>query len=282
MGGNEALAFDMGYARWLDEYQRLINDLRSVVNSHVGDNELRILVDSNMATCNAWSYDEHLIRAVICCGLYPGIVQNGKSFSLKTMEDGQVLWHSNSVNARESTFQALSAKGYPSDSAAYDDPSTNSQRLPIIMHKTQKLKTKPALPALGRLIHSNDEDVLTDACWALSYLSDGTNDKVQAVIEAGVCPRLVELLLYSSPSVLIPALRMVGNIVTGDDMQTQCIINHQALRCLLNPLTNNHNKSIKKEACWTISNITASNKKQIRAVIEANIIGPLCSFASKC
>lgn len=54
---------------------------------------------------------------------------------------------------------------------------------------------KPALPALERLIHSNDEEVLTDACWALSYLSDGTNDKIQTVIEAGVVPRLVELLL---------------------------------------------------------------------------------------
>lgn len=57
------------------------------------------------------------------------------------------------------------------------------------------LQVKPALPALANLIHSNDEEVLTDACWALSYLSDGTNDKIQAVIEAGVCPRLVELLL---------------------------------------------------------------------------------------
>lgn len=57
-------------------------------------------------------------------------------------------------------------------------------------------QVKPALPALARLIHSNDEEVLTDACWALSYLSDGTNDKIQAVIEAGVCPRLVELLLW--------------------------------------------------------------------------------------
>lgn len=57
------------------------------------------------------------------------------------------------------------------------------------------LQSKPALPALERLIHSNDEEVLTDACWALSYLSDGTNDKIQAVIEAGVCRRLVELLL---------------------------------------------------------------------------------------
>lgn len=56
-------------------------------------------------------------------------------------------------------------------------------------------QTKPAIPALERLIQSNDEEVLTDACWALSYLSDGTNDKIQAVIDAGVCPRLVELLL---------------------------------------------------------------------------------------
>lgn len=41
---------------------------------------------------------------------------------------------------REATFQALSAKGLPSDSAAYNDPSIISQRLPVIMHKTQKLK----------------------------------------------------------------------------------------------------------------------------------------------
>lgn len=136
-------------------------------------------------------------------------------------------------------------------------------------------ETKPALPALQRLIHSNDEEVLTDACWALSYLSDGTNDKIQAVIEAGVCPRLVELLMHPSPSVLIPALRTVGNIVTGDDMQTQCIISHQALPCLANLLTSNHKKSIKKEACWTISNITAGNNDQIQAVIGADIFGPL-------
>ena len=61
-------------------------------------------------------------------------------------------------------------------------------------------------------------------------------------------------------------------------MQTQVIIQHQALPCLLNLLTNNYKKSIKKEACWTISNITAGNKEQIRAVVEANIIGPLVNL----
>lgn len=136
-------------------------------------------------------------------------------------------------------------------------------------------QVKPALPVLRNLIHSNDEEVLTDACWALSYLSDGTNDKIQAVIEAGVCPRLVEILLHPSPAVLIPALRTVGNIVTGDDVQTQCIINLQALPCLLNLLTGNFKKSIKKETCWTLSNITAGNKEQIQAVIDTGIIAPL-------
>ncbi|ONI31341.1 hypothetical protein PRUPE_1G307300 [Prunus persica] len=53
MAGNGALAFDLEYARWLDEHQRLIHDMRSAVNSHTGDNELRILVDSVMT-----HYDE--------------------------------------------------------------------------------------------------------------------------------------------------------------------------------------------------------------------------------
>lgn len=57
-------------------------------------------------------------------------------------------------------------------------------------------KVAPCLPVLAHLLNHTDYDVLADACWALSYLSDGPNDKIQAVIDAGVCRRLVELLMY--------------------------------------------------------------------------------------
>lgn len=43
----------------------------------------------------------------------------------------------------------------------------------------------------------------------------------------------------------------------------QFIIDSGVLPHLYNLLTQNHKKSIKKEACWTISNITAGNKVQI-------------------
>jgi importin subunit alpha-1 len=35
------------------------------------------------------------------------------------------------------------------------------------------------------------------------------------VIESGVCRRIVELLLGPNPNIVVPALRTVGNIVTG-------------------------------------------------------------------
>ncbi|KAA8517976.1 hypothetical protein F0562_015450 [Nyssa sinensis] len=46
MSGNGALAFDVEYARWLEEQNRRINELRGAVNSHASDTELRSIVDT--------------------------------------------------------------------------------------------------------------------------------------------------------------------------------------------------------------------------------------------
>lgn len=50
------------------------------------------------------------------------------------------------------------------------------------------------LPALAYLLSQTDKSVISDACWALSYLTDGSVERIQAVLDVGVVPRLVELL----------------------------------------------------------------------------------------
>ncbi|KAF9787226.1 armadillo-type protein [Thelephora terrestris] len=137
----------------------------------------------------------------------------------------------------------------------------------------------PALEVLKELIYSTDDKILNHACRAISYLSDGSKDRIQAVIELGVCQRLVDLLMHPSASVKTQAICSVGNIVTGDELQTQVVIASGALPALLS-LLSSPNEGIRKEVCWTISNITAGSPPQIQAVIDANIIPPLINILS--
>lgn len=84
----------------------------------------------------------------------------------------------------------------------------------------------------------------------------------------------MELLTSSESVILTPALRTVGNIVTGDDTQTDAIIGAGGLPHL-GALLHNQRNNIVKEAAWAISNITAGNTEQIQHVIDAGLIPPL-------
>ncbi len=66
---------------------------------------------------------------------------------------------------------------------------------------------------------------------------------------------LVNFLDKTSMNVLVPALRTCGNIVSGSDHQTQQIIDRGLLNKLLK-LLRHSNHSVKKEAIWTVSNIS--------------------------
>ena len=128
-------------------------------------------------------------------------------------------------------------------------------------------KLKPAYSVINSLLSESyseaEDDILIDTCWSISYLSDGSNDKIQLVLDNFDIKHIVTLMRHTSLKILIPTLRIIGNIASGDDMQTQVILQHGVLG-ELGKLLNHHKSSIRKEACWTISNITAGTKNQIQ------------------
>ena len=61
-------------------------------------------------------------------------------------------------------------------------------------------KISAALPVLAKLITHPDPEVVGDACWALSYISDGTSDRIQAVVDNIIVPTLIRLFGHDSTS----------------------------------------------------------------------------------
>ncbi|GJN10635.1 hypothetical protein PR202_ga28746 [Eleusine coracana subsp. coracana] len=127
-----------------------------------------------------------------------------------------------------------------------------------------EVQVKPILEIISQLIHSADEKILADACWTVYYICSGTDDSIKDVLDAGVCPQLVNLLMHSSSSVLLPDILALGRMSAGDDAQVQVLIEHGILNCLAQMLARNYPKNIKKQACLIVSNITAGSKDQIQ------------------
>ncbi|XP_018377927.1 PREDICTED: importin subunit alpha-like [Trachymyrmex cornetzi] len=132
---------------------------------------------------------------------------------------------------------------------------------------------RPVLPIFYHLLNSENDYIISDICRILSYLTDGVNDNVQAIMETGILPKILECLISRKGSISIPAFITIRNIVQiGNDAQRNAIISAGGLLYLRTILKHYGSKvDIAKEAIWTIYKM-ADSSDQIESVINANLL----------
>ncbi|KAJ5075956.1 importin alpha [Anaeramoeba ignava] len=124
-------------------------------------------------------------------------------------------------------------------------------------------KLRIALPFLQRLLQSVDLGILSDAAWAVSYLTNGADEDIEECVQSGIVPPLVKLLEMNQPKLIAPVLRAIGNIVSGTDEHTTAVLKENPIPRLFE-LSYSSRDSIRKEVCWILSNISAGTEEQIQ------------------
>jgi importin subunit alpha-1 len=141
-------------------------------------------------------------------------------------------------------------------------------------------KVKEALPIASELTSHSDLSVRTDALWAISYLSDGNDKQLRTVVSSpGLPARLSSFLTSTEPTELTPALRAVGNLMSGDDRTTQCLLNEGVLPKLA-ILLSHQTSNVRRETCWTLSNVFAGPVHQLRQCLEAGLMDSIIQCCS--
>jgi importin subunit alpha-2 len=128
----------------------------------------------------------------------------------------------------------------------------------------------PLIPVFAELLASDDVQLLEDSIWGLSYLCDGPNERIQAMLKHGVLSRVVPLLSHPLQKIKAAALRLVGNIASGNDCQTQEILHYGALDPIL-LLLNSQRASTRKEVVWLLSNVAAGTPAQKQLLFEKRV-----------
>eukprot|EP01083_Nonionella_stella_P181133 647845_1 len=130
------------------------------------------------------------------------------------------------------------------------------------------------IAALAIMITSDDHEILQDTLWAFSYLAanpDHEQELIFGMMTNGSLNHIVCLLGHESAHIRHPALRIIGNVITGEDYQTQHLINCGVLK-KLRYLMLSDKAPIRREACWTVSNIAVSH---LQEVIDAKLVSVL-------
>ncbi|KAI8342377.1 armadillo-type protein [Chlamydoabsidia padenii] len=116
-----------------------------------------------------------------------------------------------------------------------------------------------------RLLHHLERetpDTITEIAWVMSYLTAGSKEFRDRVMEDAFLQALVKNLntFADQGPMVLPVLRTFGNLAGGPDENIELLVQQQPFITILVKLMTSDSRVIKKEALWVMSNITVTTR----------------------
>jgi hypothetical protein len=119
-------------------------------------------------------------------------------------------------------------------------------------------------------IRYNDQEVVGDSIWGLSNFSNTRfTNLMNLMIDMGVMPLILRYENTSNISLMEAPLRLIGNILTGDDHTIDEMLKYGVIQ-FLEKYLNSQYATLRREATWCLSNIAAGTKNQISNLISSS------------
>ncbi|VVC37270.1 Importin subunit alpha,Atypical Arm repeat,Armadillo-like helical,Armadillo-type fold,Importin- [Cinara cedri] len=228
--------------------------------------------------------------SIVNAGVVPLLINLLKSPDLRVME--QAVWALGNISGDGPKLRdiVLSNRIVPILKSLLEKPIEVTAQQNIVWTISNLCRSKnpppdftqllPCVPLLVDMLKHTDFQVVSNACWALSYLTDGSNEKIQVILEAGALNSILKYLDVDDTTILIPALRVVGNIVSGNDIQTKHALDHGVLK-YLHRLLSHKRIPVVKDAAWLLSNVMAGNVEQIQCAIDHDLLPVLVNVLQR-
>jgi len=133
-----------------------------------------------------------------------------------------------------------------------------------------------SIPFFSRVIRNpklkEEHECLSNALWGIAYITEKQSKGIDIVLhEKGIVKSIIQFLNSEVEIIQIPALRILGNIMTGTDKQSNKVLKSGLLDVII-PLFSHKNPKIQTETVWMISNIVVGPISQLKQVFAKGFI----------
>merc|ERR1719454_645262 len=135
------------------------------------------------------------------------------------------------------------------------------------------------LKFLVPLLSHNDNKIQTAALRAVGNIVTGTDEQTQKVLDSGALEHCIGLLNSPKDKIVKEAVWFLSNITAGNQDQVQTVIDAGLIPYVIKNLEHNRDYLTRKEAAWTISNLTVSgSREQVMTVVQQNVLPGFCKL----